>query len=119
MNLQEIEKVSEPKVLYSLLMPWELGRNPATLNCCPLLLTSSVLGCCSLLADRRHIDVRQVIWLGTSNIGHELIFEFCGSLSGTNVTREEYLKLAQLLRPCVSQGLGVRKISSAPVTTSN
>lgn len=111
--------MSEPKVLYSLLMPWELGRSPATLNCCPLLLTSSVLGCCSLLADRRHIDVRQVIWLGTSNIGHELIFEFCGSLSGTNVTREEYLKLAQLLRPCVSQGLGVRKISSAPVTTSN
>jgi len=111
--------VSEPKVLYSLLMPWELGRSPATLNCCPLLLTSSVLGCCSLLADRRHIDVRQVIWLGTSNIGHELIFEFCGSLSGTNVTREGYLKLAQLLRPCVSQGLGVRKNSSAPVATSN
>ena len=92
-------------------MPWELGKRLSTLNySCPLLLTSSVLGYCSLLADRRHIDVRQVIWLGTSNIGHELIFEFCGSLSGTNVTREDYLKLAQLLRPCVSQGLGVRKI---------
>ena|SRR5712691_2737432 len=111
MNLQEIEKVSEPKVLYSLLMPWELGKSHATLNSYPLLLTSSVQGCCSLLADRRHVDVRQVIWLGTSNIGHELIFEFCGSLSGTNVTREGYLKLAQLLRPYVSQGLGVRKIS--------
>jgi len=110
--------VSEPKVLYSLLMPWELGKSLATLNCRPLPLTLSVLGC-SPLADRRHIDVRQVIWLGTSNIGHELIFEFCGSLSGSNVTREEYLKLAQLLRPCVSQGLGVRKISSAPVTHYN
>jgi hypothetical protein len=111
--------VSEPKVLYSLLMPWELGKSAATLSSCPLLLTLSVLGCCPLLADRRHIDVRQVIWLGTSNIGHELIFEFCGSLSGTNVTREEYLKLAQLLRPCVSQGLGVHKFSSVPVTHYN
>jgi hypothetical protein len=26
MNLQEIEKVDEPKILYSLLMPWELGK---------------------------------------------------------------------------------------------
>ena len=32
MNLQEIEKVEEPKVLYSLLMPWELGKGVAGFN---------------------------------------------------------------------------------------
>ncbi len=32
MNLQEIEKVEEPKILYSLLMPWELGKSVAGLN---------------------------------------------------------------------------------------
>jgi len=94
--LDEIEKVTDPSVLYSLLMPWELGY-------------------CSPLVDRHRIDVRQVIWLGTSNIGHELIFEFCGSLPGTNVTREEYRELAQLLRPIVSQGLGASL--SSRVTT--
>jgi hypothetical protein len=76
----------------------------------PRFLTSAVPGRCSPLAGRHHIDVRQVIWLGTSNIGHELIFEFCGSLSGTTVTREEYLELAQLLRPRISQSFGVRKL---------
>ncbi|KAI0005909.1 P-loop containing nucleoside triphosphate hydrolase protein [Russula compacta] len=85
--LDEIEKVEEPKILYSLLMPWELGRY-------------------SPLTDHHQVDVRQVIWLGTSNIGHDLVFEFCGSLSGTKVTREEYLELAQLLRPRISQNLG-------------
>jgi len=110
MNLQEIEKVTDPSVLYSLLMPWELGKSVAALNFCSLFLTSAVPGYCSPLVDRHRIDVRQVIWLGTSNIGHELIFEFCRSLPGTNVTREEYRELAQLLRPIVSQGLGVCKV---------
>jgi len=32
MNLQEIEKVAEAKVLYSLLMPWELGKSVAGSN---------------------------------------------------------------------------------------
>jgi hypothetical protein len=112
MNLQEIEKVTDPSVLYSLLMPWELGKSVAASNFCSRFLTSAVPGYCSPLVDRHRIDVRQVIWLGTSNIGHELIFEFCGSLPGTNVTREEYLELAQLLRPTVSQGLGVCKFPS-------
>jgi len=109
-DLQEIEKVTEPKVLYSLLMPWELGKSAAAFDPCLVFLTSAVPGRCSPLAGRHHIDVRQVIWLGTSNIGHELIFEFCGSLSGTSVTREEYSELAQLLRPRISQSLGVRKL---------
>ncbi|KAI0282089.1 P-loop containing nucleoside triphosphate hydrolase protein [Russula aff. rugulosa BPL654] len=85
--LDEIEKVEEPKILYSLLMPWELGR-------------------CSLPAELRQIDVRQVIWLGTSNIGHDLVFECYGPSPGKNITREEYLELAQLLRPGISHSLG-------------
>jgi hypothetical protein len=108
-GLQEIEKVTEPKVLYSLLMPWELGEIVTALSSCIVFLTSAVPGRCSPLADRHHIDVRQVIWLSTSNIGHELIFEFPGSLSVTGMTREGYLELAQLLRPSISQSLGVRK----------
>jgi hypothetical protein len=50
-----------------------------------------------------------VVWLGTSNIGHDLVFEFCKALSGTGVSHEEYLELVRLLRPKVSQCLGVRQ----------
>ncbi|KAH9981422.1 P-loop containing nucleoside triphosphate hydrolase protein [Lactifluus volemus] len=85
--IDEIEKVEEPKFLHSLLMPWELGRY-------------------SPQAGHRHIDVRQVIWLGTSNIGQDLVFEFCDALSGRAVTREEYQDLVRLLRPKISKNLG-------------
>ncbi|KAI9508444.1 P-loop containing nucleoside triphosphate hydrolase protein [Russula earlei] len=94
--LDEIEKVAEPHVLYSLLMPWELGR-------------------CSPSAGYHQIDVRQVIWLGTSNVGHDLVFEFCGSLPGSNLSRNKYLELARLLRPKISQSLGASL--SSRVTT--
>ncbi|SRR6266436_4522775 len=105
MNLQEIEKVEEPKMLYSLLMPWELGKTVAGLN--TPFPNAGGSGRCSLLAEHRQVDVRQVIWLGTSNIGHDLVFECCGSSSGKTMTREEYLELAQLLRPEISHSLGV------------
>ncbi|KAH9005022.1 P-loop containing nucleoside triphosphate hydrolase protein [Lactarius hatsudake] len=85
--LDEIEKVEEPRVLYSLLMPWEIGR-------------------CSPKTGHRPIDVRQVVWLGTSNIGHDLVFEFCETSLGTGVNHEEYLQLMQLLRPQLSRCLG-------------
>ena len=110
MNLQEIEKVEDPKVLYSLLMPWEFGKSVSGLNSFFLDVAGS--GRCSLPGDYRQIDVRQVIWLGTSNIGHDLVFEFCGTSSGTNITKEEYLELAQLLRPGISHSLGVRNTAS-------
>jgi ATP-dependent Clp protease ATP-binding subunit ClpA len=87
---QEIEKTEE-KVLWSLLMPWELGR-------------------CAFEASKRHIDVRNVIWLGTSNIGHDLVFQHLESRSQPEqlMSREEYISLMALLRPKVSKQLGVR-----------
>ena len=70
-------------------------------------------GRCSPKTGHRPIDVRQVIWLGTSNIGHDFVFEFCKTLSGASVSPEEYLELVRLLRPKVSQCLGVRPIFGA------
>ncbi|OAX41570.1 P-loop containing nucleoside triphosphate hydrolase protein [Rhizopogon vinicolor AM-OR11-026] len=92
--LDEIEKVEDPKALYSLLMPWELGR-------------------CSPEAGKRHVDVRHVIWLGTSNIGHDLVLEYHDSRPDPSkpVTREEYRELMELSRPHVSQCLGASLLS--------
>ena len=86
---QEIEKTKE-KALWSLLMPWELGR-------------------CSFEANKRHVDVRNVIWLGTSNIGHDLVFQHQETRSNPEqlMSREEYIKLMALLRPKISKQLGV------------
>lgn len=71
-------------------MPWELGR-------------------CSPEAGKRHIDVRNVIWLGTSNIGHDLVFDYNASRLNpeASTTRQEYVELMGLLRPRVSARLGV------------
>jgi hypothetical protein len=74
-------------------------------------------GRCSFEAGRRHIDVRNVIWLGTSNIGQELIFEHHASRREPEsvMTREEYVGLMASLRPQVSDRLGVRhRPSSRP-----
>ena len=56
-----------------------------------------------------NIDVRNVVWLGTSNIGHDLIFEYHDSLKHTDqiMTRVEYVELMSRLRPRVSDRLGV------------
>lgn len=92
--LDEIEKTEDQKALWSLLMPWELGR-------------------CSLGAGARHIDVHNVIWLGTSNIGHELVFEHHQNRPEQDkpLTREEYLQLMESLRPRVSECLGASLLS--------
>lgn len=73
-------------------MPWELGR-------------------CSFEAGNRHIDVRNVVWLGTSNVGHDLVFKHHESRarSGDLMAREEYVELMGLMRPLVSERLGVSK----------
>ncbi|EKM82382.1 hypothetical protein AGABI1DRAFT_67991 [Agaricus bisporus var. burnettii JB137-S8] len=91
--LDEIEKTDE-KALWSLLMPWELGR-------------------CSFEAGNRHIDVRNVVWLGTSNIGHELVFKHQESRTRPDdmVSREEYVDLMGLLRPLVTERLGASVLS--------
>ncbi len=87
---QEIEKTEDERILWSLYMPWELGR-------------------CSLESSGRHVDVRNVIWLGTSNIGHDLIFQHQESRNDPEemMSREEYLEIMGLLRPKVSERLGV------------
>ena len=71
-------------------MPWELGR-------------------CAFEANKRHVDVRNVIWLGTSNIGHDLVFQHQETRSNPEqlMSREEYINLMALLRPKISEQLGV------------
>ncbi|KAI0062355.1 P-loop containing nucleoside triphosphate hydrolase protein [Artomyces pyxidatus] len=90
--LDEIEKTEDPKLLYSLLMPWELGR-------------------CSPPGGDRHIDVKNVIWLGTSNVGHDLVFDYHETVAGPTMSREEYVELVRLLRPRVSERLGASLLS--------
>ncbi|PCH37687.1 nucleoside triphosphate hydrolase protein [Wolfiporia cocos MD-104 SS10] len=92
--LDEIEKVVDEKILSSLLMPWELGR-------------------CSFEGGHRHVDVSQVIWLGTSNIGHDLVFEHQRERANPDATmlREEYVDLMAMLRPRVSEKLGASLLS--------
>lgn len=72
-------------------MPWETGR-------------------CSVDGGKDQIDVRNVIWLATSNIGQDLIFEFDETRANPTVpmTREEYQELRGQIRPIVSARLGVR-----------
>ena len=67
------------------------------------------VGRCSFEAGHRHVDVSKVIWLGTSNIGHDLVFEHQDSrpAPATQLSREEYVDLMGLLRPRVSDRLGV------------
>lgn len=87
--LDEIEKTEDEKYLSSLLMPWELGR-------------------CSFDASQRHIDVSRVVWLGTSNIGHDLVFEHQETRREPDLqmSRDEYVDLMTMLRPHVSARLG-------------
>jgi hypothetical protein len=69
-----------------------------------------IQGRCALEAGGRQIDVRKVIWLGTSNIGHDLVFGHHTTRQDPDslMSREEYVELMGLLRPRVSERLGVR-----------
>jgi ATP-dependent Clp protease ATP-binding subunit ClpA len=71
-------------------MPWELGR-------------------CSIEPGSRHIDVRNVVWLGTSNVGHDTAFEYQYARANPQqpFSREEYTELMGLVRPKLSDRLGV------------
>lgn len=75
----------------------------------------SLAGRCSFEAGYRHVDVSKVIWLGTSNIGHDLVFEHQNKrpTPETQLSREEYIDLMALLRPRASDRLGVRTRPSA------
>ncbi|KAI6036404.1 hypothetical protein BKA83DRAFT_669940 [Pisolithus microcarpus] len=62
---------------------------------------------CSLGAGARHVDVHNVIWLGTSNIGHELVFEH----HQNRPEQDEPLTARGSLRPRVSEYLGASLLS--------
>lgn len=63
----------------------------------------------SFEAGHRHVDCSKVIWLGTSNIGHDMVFEHQASRTcpDEQMSRDEYVDLMKLLRPKVSERLGV------------
>jgi hypothetical protein len=73
------------------------------------LMFDKRLGRCSFEAGRKHVNVRNVIWLGTANIGHELVFEHQLERSDPEspMSRQEYIGLVELFRPDVSKCLGV------------
>ncbi|TFY53835.1 hypothetical protein EVG20_g9951 [Dentipellis fragilis] len=77
--------------------------------------TPDALGNRPLFSARgdRHIDVRNVVWLGTSNIGHDVVVDYQDTLSDPSVTmtQDEYLELVNLLRPKVSDRLGASLLS--------
>jgi hypothetical protein len=77
-------------VLHSLLMPWELGKLPAS-------------------PANPVIDTSEVIWVCTSNSGEELVFEF-SHYNGTNKpsSRVQYKKLMSHMRSRLADDLGVR-----------
>jgi ATP-dependent Clp protease ATP-binding subunit ClpA len=91
--LDEIEKTAKEN-LFSLLVPFELGR-------------------CPLESGRRHVDVRKVIWIATSNIGQETVTEYDESRPAAKepMSRQEYLELTTILRDQVSTQLGASLLS--------
>lgn len=97
---QEIDKVVDEKTLFSLLMPWELGK-------------------CSFAAGQRHVDARNVIWIATANTGHQLVFDHQAQRAGpdTPMDKKEYVELINLLRPDVTECLGVSD-SAGSITAS-
>ncbi|KAK1230617.1 hypothetical protein PQX77_006289 [Marasmius sp. AFHP31] len=97
--LDEIEKTEDAKALWSLLVPWEFGR-------------------CTFEANSRTIDVRNVIWVGTSNIGQDIIFSYHESRHRPDepMSREEYVELMGIVRPRVSDQLGASVLSRVTAT---
>ncbi|KAG6880230.1 hypothetical protein C0992_002996 [Termitomyces sp. T32_za158] len=91
---QEIEKTHGEPPLWALLMPWEHGR-------------------CTFEANGRLVDTRNVIWLGTSNIGQDLVFEHhnARALPHGQMSKGEYTELMTMLRPRVSERLGASILS--------
>lgn len=91
--LQEIDKVVDEKTLFSLLMPWELGR-------------------CSFAAGQRHVNARSVIWIATANTGHQLVFDHQSQRADPDsaMDRKEYMELINLFRPDVTECLGVSEL---------
>lgn len=86
---QEIEKTAEKHVLHSLLMPWELGKLPAS----PV---------------NPVINTYEVIWVCTSNSGEQLVFDFSQTKDREAITtREQYKSLMNRMRTRLADELGV------------
>lgn len=92
---QEIDKVVDEKTLFSLLMPWELGK-------------------CSFVAGQPHVNARNVIWIATANTGHQLVFDHQSERTDPDapMDRKEYIELIKLLRPDVTKCLGVSDVAA-------
>jgi hypothetical protein len=108
---QEIDKVADEKKLSALLMPWELGDYGIfDVALVAVLLTGYTTGRCSFEAGSPYIDTSHVIWLCTSNIGHEWVFRHNSTREHPDkpMSRDEYVDLMALLRPMASEVLGVR-----------
>lgn len=75
----------------------------------PYLTDDGSTGRCSFEAGRRHVNVRNVIWLGTANVGHQLVFDHQEQRMDPDspMGRQEYVRLVELFRPDVSKCLGV------------
>lgn len=71
-------------------MPWELGK-------------------CSFVAGQPHVNARNVIWIATANTGHQLVFDHQARRANLDMPmdRKEYIELVNLLRPDVTECLGV------------
>lgn len=113
-SIQEIEKTENETILSSLLMPWELGMLRFKIICSHAYECS---GRVSFEAGHRHVDCSKVIWLGTSNIGHDLVFEHQATRLAPKdaMTRDEYVDLMRMLRPKVSDRLGVCIVGSPSI----
>lgn len=92
-------------------MPWEYGECMLRMAKERSVAHAPAAGRCSFEAGYRHVDVSKVIWLGTSNIGHDLVFGHQDKRPApeTQLSREEYVDLMGLLRPRVSERLGVSR----------
>jgi hypothetical protein len=62
-----------------------------------------------LETDGRPIDTRQVVWIGTSNLSGEIVFQHNEARENENIamSREDYVELMNVIRPCVAEKLGV------------
>jgi hypothetical protein len=105
-----MDKIVNEKVLWSLLMPWELGLFYSWVNF-PVNQAEKSPGRCSFAAGQRHVNVRNVVWLGTSNIGNELVFEYQSQRPNPDspMDQQEYAQLVAMFRPNISLCLGVSR----------
>ncbi len=105
--LQDMDKTEDERNLWALMAPWELGAlivfRP---DCISSIITA---GRCSVEAGRRHVDVRNVVWIGTCNVGQDVVFEHSAQRADPEglMTRAEYIELMALVRPYVSAHFGV------------